>query len=180
MLLRETWDGHVLPNPVLIPWHGPCCQRIAVKIRMENFLQSQLTHCLSLGVAAIFWPKLRKAVHQSINSYSIFLSSLTFMAAPADQESDCFATQGQPFLQNGNSLQKPDYLVSQNAPGTFRYSSGLFKGSYSTSIPCTRRVLVGFCCLHFHGPWKWRQQRPTKRFSHIFTYQKTLSAINNL
>ena len=26
------------------------------------------------------------------------------------------------------------------------------KGSYSTSIPCTCRLLVGFCCRHFHGP----------------------------
>ena len=34
---------------------------------------------------------------------------------------------------------------------------GFLKGMDVLSIPCTCRLLVGLCCRHFHGPWKWRQ-----------------------
>ena len=38
-----------------------------------------------------------------------------------------------------------------------------FKGSVSSNIHCTCHLLVGLRCRPFHGPYKWRQQRQTKR-----------------
>ena len=66
-----------------------------------------------------------------------------------------------------------DYLmgemdgVPKDAKYLFRLYMALkryawFKGSVSSSMPCTFRLLACLCCRHFYGPRKW-QQRPVKR-----------------
>ena len=44
--------------------------------------------------------------------------------------------------------------------GIILYS--IIKGSVSSSMPCTCRLLICLCCRHFHGPWKWRQTKASQ------------------
>ena len=38
----------------------------------------------------------------------------------------------------------------------FTHKNFFIKGSVSSSMPCTCRLLVCLCCPNFNGPWKWQ------------------------
>ena len=115
---------------------------------------------------AIFWPFAFLCLQNSLNSITYYFSPFL------DRRNICRPI----WIQNGKNRQIHAMLLHCNASiqinlgNTFIEATtwyaiyvGWFKGSYSTSMPCMCHVIVGLCCRQFHGPWKWSQQRPTKR-----------------